>query len=69
MTDERCTEQRRDGSLLDQRAYAAIYLFELAADARQLLTRVLQTLWFDEILKLSCHRRMPAISVRVDQTE
>jgi hypothetical protein len=65
MTDERCTQQRRDRSLLDQRAYATIDLFELAADARQLFARVLQTLWFDEILKLSCHRRMPAISLRV----
>ena len=61
MTDERCTQQRYDGPFLNERAYPAIYVFELAADARQLLARVPQILWFDQVLELSCHCRVPAI--------
>jgi hypothetical protein len=68
MTDERCTEQRRDGSLLNECSYATIELFELAADSRQLLARLLQLLWFDEVLKLSCHR-YACHSLEVDQVE
>jgi hypothetical protein len=69
MTDERCTEQRRDGSLLNECAYAAIELFELTADSRQLLAcLLLQLLWFDEVLKLSCHR-YACHSLEVDQVE